>query len=244
MNTYVLTLWRPTMKATFLLQGLIKEDQEVSMVRYSPFRAHIRKGECSNGCPANWRTERESESCALPLSLKKRNGQRLERGRDSDSLFLWMATIMGLSSGWRYSRTGVPTRSWGRYPNRGTARSSTSWKRQLGVWLVVNILLSRGMRGAERGNERKWCYFSIKFFQNVVKNGFFFNQKCTLISRVHSLCDEQTAGLRVSHVRVSEREQVGGQSERVVLHITTRWDVSTDATKHGLLLGAVRWWRD
>lgn len=165
------------MKATFLLQGLIKEDQEVSMVRYSPLRAHIRKGECSNGCPANWRTERESESCALPLSLKKINGQRLERGRESDSLFLWMATIMGLSSGWRYSRTGVPTRSWGRYPNRGTARSSTSWKRQLGVWLVVNILLSGGMRGAERGNERERVYFSIKFFQNVVKNWCVLNKK-------------------------------------------------------------------
>lgn len=73
-------------------------------------------------------------------------GWRWDEG--TDSLFLWMATIIGLSSGWMQSRTGVPTRSWGRYPNRGTARSSTSWKRQLGVWLVVNILLSRGMRGA------------------------------------------------------------------------------------------------
>lgn len=66
-----------------------------------------------------------------------------------------MATIIGLSSGWMYSSTGVPTRSWGRYPRRGTARSSTSWNRQLGVWLVVNILLSGGMRGAERASESK-----------------------------------------------------------------------------------------
>lgn len=56
LSPYVRTLWRPTMNATFLLQGLTKEDQEVSIVRYSPFRAHIRNGECSNGCPANCRT--------------------------------------------------------------------------------------------------------------------------------------------------------------------------------------------
>lgn len=56
-STHVLTLCRPTMKATLRLQGLTKEDQLVSMVRYSPFRAHIRRGECSKGCPADWRTE-------------------------------------------------------------------------------------------------------------------------------------------------------------------------------------------
>lgn len=55
--SYVLTLWRPTMNATFRLQGLTKEDQLVSMVRYSPLRAHILRGENSNGCPANWKTE-------------------------------------------------------------------------------------------------------------------------------------------------------------------------------------------
>lgn len=32
---------------------------------------------------------------------------------------------------------------------RETDLSSTSWKRQLGVWLVVKILLSGGIRGAE-----------------------------------------------------------------------------------------------
>lgn len=57
LTTHVLTLCRPTMKATLRLQGLTKEDQLVSMVRYSPFRAHIRRGECSKGCPADWRTE-------------------------------------------------------------------------------------------------------------------------------------------------------------------------------------------
>lgn len=31
-----------------------------------------------------------------------------------------------------------------------TDLSSTSWKRQLGLWLVVKILLSGGIRGAER----------------------------------------------------------------------------------------------
>lgn len=50
--TDVRTLWRPTMKATLRLQGLTKEDQLVSMVRYSPLRAHILKGAYSNGCPA------------------------------------------------------------------------------------------------------------------------------------------------------------------------------------------------
>lgn len=52
MVTDVRTLWRPTMKATLRLQGLTKEDQLVSMVRYSPLRAHILKGAYSNGCPA------------------------------------------------------------------------------------------------------------------------------------------------------------------------------------------------
>lgn len=51
--TYVRTLWRPTMNATLRLQGLTKEDQLVSMVRYSPLRAHILNGAYSNGCPAN-----------------------------------------------------------------------------------------------------------------------------------------------------------------------------------------------
>lgn len=55
--TYVRTLCRPTMKATFLLHGLMKDDQLVSRVRYSPLRARIRRGEWSNGCPANWRTD-------------------------------------------------------------------------------------------------------------------------------------------------------------------------------------------
>lgn len=44
-RSYVRTLWRPMTKATFLLQGFTKDDQLVSMVRYSPLRAHIRKGE-------------------------------------------------------------------------------------------------------------------------------------------------------------------------------------------------------
>lgn len=48
------------MKATLRLQGLTKEDQLVSMVRYSPLRAHILKGAYSNGCPANWKTEQRS----------------------------------------------------------------------------------------------------------------------------------------------------------------------------------------
>lgn len=50
---YVRTLWRPTMNATLRLQGLTKDDQLVSMVRYSPLRAHILSGAYSNGCPAN-----------------------------------------------------------------------------------------------------------------------------------------------------------------------------------------------
>lgn len=43
-------------------------------------------------------------------------------------LFLWMANMIGRSSGWRCRRTGVPIRSWGRYPRSGTAliRKNTS----------------------------------------------------------------------------------------------------------------------
>ena len=38
-----------------------------------------------------------------------------------DSLFLWIPNIVGRSLGCRWRRTGVPIRSWGRYPRRGTA---------------------------------------------------------------------------------------------------------------------------
>lgn len=64
------------MNATFRLQGLTKEDQLVSMVRYSPLRAHILKGAYSNGCPANWKTETRPqyrqvwESCDKPTQTK------------------------------------------------------------------------------------------------------------------------------------------------------------------------------
>lgn len=67
-STYVRTLCRPTMKATFLLHGLIKDDQLVSTVRYSPLLARIRRGECSNGCPANWRTDAEEKVDQLCVS--------------------------------------------------------------------------------------------------------------------------------------------------------------------------------
>jgi len=42
-----------------------------------------------------------------------------------DSLFLWMASMTCRSLGCRWRRTGVPIRSWGRYPRRGTALIQT-----------------------------------------------------------------------------------------------------------------------
>lgn len=55
--TYVLTLCRPMMKATLRLQGLMKLDQLVSKVMWSPFWQRKRTGECSNGdCPAYFNT--------------------------------------------------------------------------------------------------------------------------------------------------------------------------------------------
>lgn len=42
-----------------------------------------------------------------------------------NSLFLWIANIIGRSFGCRWRRTGVPIRSWGRYPRRGTALRDT-----------------------------------------------------------------------------------------------------------------------
>lgn len=39
------------------------------------------------------------------------------------------------------------------FRRRDTDLSSTSWKRQLGLWLVVKILLSAGMRGAAEETE-------------------------------------------------------------------------------------------
>lgn len=36
-------------------------------------------------------------------------------------LFLWIASINGLSLGWRCTKMGVPIKSWGKYPNSGTA---------------------------------------------------------------------------------------------------------------------------
>lgn len=47
------------------------------------------------------------------------------RSNAVDSLFLWIANIIGRSFGCRWSRTGVPIRSWGRYPRRGTALRDT-----------------------------------------------------------------------------------------------------------------------
>lgn len=44
-GTYILTLCRPMMKEIFLLQGLMKLDQLVSSVMYSPLRARNRRGE-------------------------------------------------------------------------------------------------------------------------------------------------------------------------------------------------------
>lgn len=44
-GTYSLTLCLPMMKEIFLLQGLMKLDQLVSSVMYSPFRARNRSGE-------------------------------------------------------------------------------------------------------------------------------------------------------------------------------------------------------
>ena len=46
------------------------------MVRYSPLRAHIRRGEWSKGCPANWRTgggeRRGDEACARERERRER----------------------------------------------------------------------------------------------------------------------------------------------------------------------------
>ena len=44
-STHTLTLCLPMMKEIFLLQGLMKLDQLVSSVMYSPFRARNRRGE-------------------------------------------------------------------------------------------------------------------------------------------------------------------------------------------------------
>lgn len=44
-GTHSLTLCLPMMKEIFLLQGLMKLDQLVSSVTYSPFRARNRSGE-------------------------------------------------------------------------------------------------------------------------------------------------------------------------------------------------------
>lgn len=44
-STHTLTLCRPMMKEIFLLQGLMKLDQLVSNVMYSPFRVRNRRGE-------------------------------------------------------------------------------------------------------------------------------------------------------------------------------------------------------
>lgn len=44
-GTHILTLCRPMMKEIFLLQGLMKLDQLVSSVMYSPLRARNRRGE-------------------------------------------------------------------------------------------------------------------------------------------------------------------------------------------------------
>lgn len=57
--THILTLCLPMMKDTFRLQGLIKLDQLVSIVIYSPLRAQNRIGEKSKGCPPYCRTKKK-----------------------------------------------------------------------------------------------------------------------------------------------------------------------------------------
>ena len=70
-STHTLTLCLPMMKEIFLLHGLMKLDQLVSRVTYSPFRARNRMGEESKGCPPDCTTGggegcgREDERLAL-----------------------------------------------------------------------------------------------------------------------------------------------------------------------------------
>lgn len=115
------TLCLPITKETLRLQGLTKLDQLVSRMMYSPFRAQKRMDEWSNGCPAYWRT---AEKAKIIQSDHDANGHKsffLHLLNSVDSLFLWIPNIMGRSLGCRWRRTGVPIRSWGRYPRRGTA---------------------------------------------------------------------------------------------------------------------------
>lgn len=114
------TLCLPITKDTLWLQGLTKLDQLVSRMTYSPFRAQNRTDEWSNGCPAYCRTADKNTVRSIDTQVKL----FFECNSDA-SLFLWMASIMGRSLGCRCRRTGVPIKSWGRYPSSGTALTNT-----------------------------------------------------------------------------------------------------------------------
>lgn len=185
-ETHMRTLCLPITKETLRLQGLTKLDQLVSRVMYSPFRAQNRTDEWSNGCPAYWRTiERQiTRQLVDDGEVFCNSTQSFNWLNAVDSLFLWIPNIIGRSFGCRWRRMGVPMRSWGRYPRRGTALrdakietrkckiwqkkdklpktcshkwvylSSTSWKTQLGVCVVVKTRLSVGILGALRKGKK------------------------------------------------------------------------------------------
>lgn len=166
-------------KETLRLHGLTKLDQLVSSMMYSPFRAQKRMDEWSNGCPAYWRTAEKAKMTEIRTGTERKK-VCLHRINSADSLFLCIPNMMGRSLGCRWRRTGVPIKSWGRYPRRGTALrntqrvishsvkpdslwtfsfrstaylSSTSWNTQLGVCVVVKMRLSVGILGALRKRE-------------------------------------------------------------------------------------------
>lgn len=124
-NAYIRTLCLPITKDTLRLQGLTKLDQLVSRMMYSPFRAQNRMDEWSNGCPAYWRTEGKAQKYSQITVgtdfLCRCRKFFLYLFKSMNSLFLWMASMIGRSFGCKWRRTGVPIRSWGRYPRRGTA---------------------------------------------------------------------------------------------------------------------------
>lgn len=68
---------------------------------------------------------RENQNDSKIRTGTERKKVCLHRFNPEDSLFLCIPNMMGRSLGCRWRRTGVPIKSWGRYPRRGTALRNT-----------------------------------------------------------------------------------------------------------------------
>lgn len=94
------------------------------------------------------------------------------------------------------------------------------------------------MTGQSESSIREPCKISFRF-KNGKQNGLMFS--LTLISRMNSLCDEETARLGLRCVGVSQGHLIRRQTEGIIFNLSVAVPTPADPTKHRLL-GAVHLW--